>query len=75
MSLHIVSRNNGPWRPGTWFECFDDGCMRVEIETVNNRVKGVKETGIILPWSEIEPWVATCMKKGLNNFNKQMTSK
>lgn len=65
MSMHIVSRANNRWRQGTWFECFDDGCREVKIETVENRVKVVKEVGFIMPYSEIEPYTSWTMKRGL----------
>lgn len=65
MSLHIVSKANGPWRPGTWFECFDDGCRQVTVETVNNRVQVVKELGLILPHEEVFPHVTCVMKRGV----------
>lgn len=64
MSFHIVTRGER-WRKGTWFECLDHGCTEVEIETVENRVRVKREVGFILPYSEIEPYVMTVMKRGL----------
>lgn len=65
MSLHIITRANAPWRPGTWFECMDDGCRQVEIATIDNRVHVVKEIGLIIPHEEIFPYVTSVVKKGI----------
>lgn len=65
MSLHIVSKASGPYRPGTWFECFEDGCQQVEIETVDNRVKVTKEVGLIVPQDMVMPYVTSIGKWGL----------
>ena len=70
MSLHIVSRVNGPYKPGTWFECFDDGCRQVEVKTVNNRVEIVKEIGFLLPFSVIQPYVTSIGKKGIKRHGR-----
>ena len=65
MSLHIVSKANGRWRPGTWFECFDDGCRQVEVETRGNRVHVVKEVGLAFPHEDVFPYVTCVMKRGI----------
>ena len=72
MSLHVISRNNNRWRQGTWFECFDDGCREVEVYTENNRMKVKREIGFILPFSEIQDYVTTAMRKGLKRFDKKI---
>lgn len=71
MSLHIVSRVNSSYKMGTWFECMDDGCRQVEIETVNNRVKVRKEVGFILPFDHIKTYVTTIMKRGIRRHDEQ----
>ena len=65
MSFHIVSKASGPYRPGTWFECMDDGCRQVEVVTVDNRVQVVKEIGLIVPHEEVFPYVTSVMKRGI----------
>lgn len=75
MSLHRIARKTNRWPPGTWFECTDDGCMIVEVEARNNRMVVLREKGIIFPFSEIEEYVMTCMKRGLNSFDKKWSVK
>ena len=70
MSLHIVSVANGPYKPGTWFECMDDGCRKVEVETVDNRVKVKKEIGLVLPHKEVLPYVTSIMKRGIRRHGR-----
>lgn len=65
MSFHIVSKQNNRFRPGTWFECLDDGCREVQVETVNNRMKVVKEVGLVMPKGEIDPYITSVMKRGV----------
>ena len=72
MSMHIISRKNIRWKPGTWFECFDHGCQEVEVETVDNRVRVAKTLGLVLPFTEIEDYVTTTMKRGLNRFDQKV---
>lgn len=62
------------WASGTWFECLDHGCQQVEIETVDNRVRVVKATGLVIPFSEIKDYVTTTMKYGLNRFDQQLAA-
>ncbi len=65
MSLHIITRPDAPYPPGTWFECLDDGCRKVEVETVKNRVRVVKDLGIALPHDAVFPYVTSVMKRGV----------
>ncbi len=65
MSFHIVSKQSNRFRPGTWFECMDDGCREVTVETVDNRMQVVKEVGFILPHDEVMPYVTSVMKRGV----------
>lgn len=65
MSFHIVSKQNNRFRTGTWFECFDDGCREVQVETVGNRMKVVKEIGLVMPHTEIAQYVTSVMKRGV----------
>lgn len=74
MSMHIVSKVNNRWSCGTWFQCHDHGCQEVEIETVDNRVRVVKEVGLVIPFSEIKGCITTTMKRGLNRFDQQVAT-
>ena len=65
MSFHIVSKANGRFKPGTWFECLDDGCREVEVDTVNNRVVVVREVGLVFPHDAVMPYVTSVMKRGI----------
>lgn len=70
MSFHIISKVNGPYPPGTWFECMDDGCRQVEIETVNNRMKVKKEIGLVIPHDMVMPHVTSVMKRGVKRHGR-----
>lgn len=64
----IVKRNplgNG-FKPGTWVECFDDGCRKVIVEQKNNRLHIVREEGIIISLSELAPFIMRPKKQGLD---------
>lgn len=64
MSLYIVHKVNGPYRPGTFIECFDHGCQVVETRTENNRVQIVRTKGVVFPLSYVEPYVKRILRKG-----------
>ena len=64
--LAVIRKRNPYFPPGTWIECFDDGCRKVEVESVNNRLKVVKEVGIILPQEKLEPFMTKALSKGLD---------
>ena len=65
MSLHIISRVNGPYKPGTWFQCDDDGCQQVEIEQSGTRVRVVREIGFIRAHDDVLPYCTSIMKTGV----------
>ena len=52
--------------PGTWVECFDDGCRRVTVTSVNNRLQVVREEVLIVPQSELAPYMMRALKRGLD---------
>lgn len=69
MSLYVITKQNGlgnGFRPGTWVECFDDGCQRCKVETVDNRLRVVGHEGLIMPLSELRPFMMRPLKRGLD---------
>ena len=64
--LAVVRKRNPYFPPGTWSECFDDGCRKVEVESVNNRLKVVKEVGIVIPQDKLEPFMSRELSKGFD---------
>lgn len=66
MSLHMISRANQYYRQGAWYSCTDEGCMEVEVETVENHLKVVREKGFIIPMSLIQPYVTSPIRGGVN---------
>jgi hypothetical protein len=64
--LAVVRKRNPYFPPGTWIECFDDGCRKVEVESVNNRLKVVKEVGLVIPQDKLEPFMSRALSKGFD---------
>lgn len=66
MSLHMISRANEHYRQGTWYECTDIGCREVDVETVENHLKVVREKGFVIPKSLIQPYITSPIRGGVN---------
>lgn len=64
--LAVITKPNPHLRVGQWIECFDDGCRKVNVETVNNRLRVVSEEGIILPREVLAPFMMRTLKRGLD---------
>lgn len=64
--LAVIRKRNPYFKPGTWVECFDDGCRAVDVEQVNNRLRVVREKGIIIPQKELAPFMSKALKRGLD---------
>jgi hypothetical protein len=64
--LAVIRKRNPYFPPGTWIECYDDGCRKVEVESVNNRLKVVKEVGFVLPQEKLEPFMSRVLSKGFD---------
>jgi hypothetical protein len=64
--LAVVRKRNPYFPPGTWIECYDDGCRKVEVESVNNRLKVVKEVGLVIPQDKLEPFMSRALSKGFD---------
>jgi hypothetical protein len=65
--LYIVHRRNGGRFPiGSYWRLFDDGFERCKIKQENGRVTIVGYEGIIIPESELKPFVVRVQKKGLD---------
>lgn len=69
MTMFVVTKRNGlgnGFKPGTYVECFDYGCQRCKIKTVNNRMQVIGHEGIAVPRSELEPFAMRILKRGLD---------
>ena len=66
MALYFVKKRNPYWRPGTWVECFDQGCRQVEVEQVEHRLKVVRDVGLVFPLSEVQEFLMRVQKRGLD---------
>jgi len=73
MSFHIISRQGAAYPTGTWFQCTDEGCMRVEIAMAEGRVIVTKEIGMLIGKSAITPYVTSIGKKGVLRHGEQVT--
>jgi len=66
MALFFVKKRNPYWRPGSWVECFDDGCSEVEVEQREGRLVVIREKGIVFPYLEVRPFLMRVQKSGLD---------
>jgi len=67
MLFVIRKRNPYSWlTAGSFVECFDHGCQKCIIKTVNNRVSIRGHEGIILPQSDILPFASRVLKSGFD---------
>ena len=64
--LAVVRKQNPYFPPGTWIECHDDGCRKVEVETKDNRLRVVKEVGLIIPQKELQPFMSKALSRGFD---------
>ena len=64
--LAIIRKRNPYFPPGTWVECFDDGCRAVDVESVDNRLKVVREKGIVIPQEQLKPFMSKSLSKGFD---------
>jgi hypothetical protein len=64
--LAVIRKRNPYFRPGTWVECFDDGCRAVDVETIDNRLQVVREKGIVIPQKQLEPFMSKALKAGFD---------
>ena len=69
MSLFVVRKRNPYLSPGTWVECFDDGCQKAKVETQNNRMKIVGHEGLLIPESLLRPFMMRPIKHGLDKWS------
>lgn len=66
MSLHVVVKQNPYLKPGTWVECFDEGCQQAITMTYDNRVHVTGHKGILIPKRQLEQFMMTPLKRGLD---------
>ena len=64
--LAVIRKRNPYFRPGTWVECYDDGCRAVDVEQVDNRLQVIREKGIIIPQKDLAPFMSRVQKRGLD---------
>ena len=64
--LAVVRKRNPYFKVGTWVECFDDGCRKVEVETKNRRLHIIREVGIAIPQDKLAPFMSRAVKSGLD---------
>lgn len=63
----IVHVSNGPWKPGTWFDCSDGFCVKVQPHTDGGRVVSQNDDGLPLaiPEDMVMPWTVGVRGRGL----------
>lgn len=66
MALYIVRKANPFYPTGTWIECFEQGCQKARVETVNGRLEVVANEGLLIPLKELKPFVMRPMRGGLD---------
>lgn len=66
MSLHVIVKRNPYYKPGTWIECWDQGCQRAIIEVRDKRIHVVGNEGIMLDKALLAPFMMRPMKRGLD---------
>lgn len=66
MALYIVRKANPYYPTGTWVECFEQGCQKAVVKTVNNRLEVVDNEGILLPLQQLKPFLMKPAKWGLD---------
>lgn len=66
MALYVVVRRNKYFRPGTFLELFEDGFQKVRFKTEGHRLHILGHEGIVLPESELRPFVMKVLKRGLD---------
>lgn len=69
MALYIVRKRNPYYPVGTWIECFEQGCRRVRVETVNRQLEVVADEGLLLPEKDLRPFMIKPMKRGLDKWH------
>lgn len=71
MALFVVRKRNPfgqHYRPGTFVECYDDGCRAVDVTTdpETHRMKVVKEKGVLLLKEQLSPFMSQVLGKGFD---------
>jgi hypothetical protein len=64
--LAVIRKRNPYFPPGTWIECYDDGCRAVDVETVENHLRVVRERGLVIPKEKLAPFMSQALKKGFD---------
>jgi hypothetical protein len=64
--LAIVVKKNPYFRTGSWVDCTDQGCIRVDVESRDNRLHIVREVGFIMPKAEVLKYVMRPKVRGLD---------
>ena len=64
--LYKVWRKNDRFTLGDIYRAFDDGCEKCIMEYQNGRQQIVGYTGLVVPFSELEPFVIAIKKNGFD---------
>lgn len=67
MAYYMVHKRNPYFKNGTIIELFDDGFQECIMETENNRMRCVGNTGLIKPELEVFPFCILMLRAGFDD--------